>query len=72
MSKGGSDIARIQKEIARLSPDKVRHMARWLEEYEARLWDSQIEKDARSGGPLERLAKKAIEDFRAGRTRPLP
>ena len=35
-------------------------------------WDAQIEEDARSGGPLDRLARKALADFRAGRCQPLP
>ena len=35
-------------------------------------WDAQIEEDARSGGPLDRLARKAMADFKAGRCRPLP
>lgn len=67
-----SKVAQIQAEIAKLPPDKVRRVARWLEEYEAELWDKQIKKDARPGGPLDRLAGKALEDFRAGRTRPFP
>lgn len=35
-------------------------------------WDAQIEEDARPGGPLDKLAKQAIEDFKAGRCTPLP
>jgi hypothetical protein len=35
-------------------------------------WDAQIEEDARSGGPLDGLARKAMEDFKAGRCKALP
>jgi len=35
-------------------------------------WDTQIEEDARPGGPLDKLAQKAIADFKAGRCTPLP
>ena len=35
-------------------------------------WDAQIEEEARPGGPVDRLARKAMADFRAGRRQPLP
>jgi hypothetical protein len=34
-------------------------------------WDTQIEVDARSGGPLDRLAQQAIAEFKASRCRSL-
>lgn len=35
-------------------------------------WDAQIEEDARPGGPLDKLAQKAISESKAGRCTPLP
>ncbi len=35
-------------------------------------WDAQIEADARAGGPLDRLAREAMADFKAGRCQTLP
>jgi hypothetical protein len=34
------------------------------------LWDKQIDADAKAGR-LDKLAEKALEDYRAGRTKPL-
>ena len=34
-------------------------------------WDRQIEADAKAG-KLDRLAEEALEEFRAGKTRPFP
>ena len=35
-------------------------------------WDAQIEEDARPEGPLDKLAQKAVSEFKAGRCTPLP
>lgn len=35
-------------------------------------WDAQIEEDARPGGPLDKLAQKAMSEFKAGCCTPLP
>ena len=40
-------------------------------EYEAELWDRQIEADIRSG-KLDKLGQEALEELRAGKTRPYP
>jgi hypothetical protein len=34
-------------------------------------WDRQIEEDVKAG-KLDRLAEEALEEFRAGKTRPFP
>ena len=38
----------------------------WLQEYEAKAWDRQYERDAKSG-KLDQFANQAIADFRAGK-----
>jgi hypothetical protein len=42
----------------------------WFEEFDAAQFDAKIERDAKAG-KLDQLARKARQDFRAGRTREL-
>ncbi len=42
----------------------------WLAEHAEREWDEQIERDERAGR-LDALIDRALEEHRAGRTRPL-
>ena len=65
-------VEQIESEIAQLPAHQVWELDRWLAEHKARLWDDEMERDAQPGGPLDRLAQKAIEDFHAGRTTKLP
>ncbi len=58
-------------QVQRLPPAEVFELGRWLREYEAELWDRQIEADIRSG-KLDKLGEKALEELRAGKTRPFP
>jgi hypothetical protein len=67
-----SKVEQIETEIAGLTADEVWKLDDWLAEHKARLWDEEMARDARPSGPLNRLAKKAIEDFHAGRTTRLP
>ena len=67
-----SKVEQIEAEIAVLPAADVWELDDWLAEHKARLWDEEMARDARPGGPLDRLAKKTIEDFHAGRTTRLP
>jgi hypothetical protein len=64
-------VEEIEAEIAKLKPVEVRQVARWLAEYEAELWDKQIVDDA-AAGKIDRFIKEALEEYRQGKTRPLP
>ena len=66
-----SPVEKIEAQIAKLSSKDVARLTKWLVEYDAALWDKQIEQDAKSGR-LDKLAAEARADYRAGRTRPLP
>ena len=35
-------------------------------------WDQEMMEDARSGGPLDCMAEKALKEFNQGKTCPLP
>lgn len=64
-------VEEIESEIAKLAPAEVRLVAKWLEEYAAELWDKRIEEDA-AAGKLDKFVEEALEEYRQGKTRPLP
>ena len=56
--------------IEKLSPKELDELEAHLKEVRARLWDEQIERDAKSG-KLDGLAEKAKANFAAGRFKEL-
>jgi hypothetical protein len=65
-----STVEEITAAIERLPVDQLARLRAWLLEYSERLWDEQIERDAREGR-LDDLVNQALEEHRVGRTRPL-
>lgn len=63
-------VEEIVKAVEQLSPDKLVKFQAWYEEFSAALFDAKIERDSLEG-KFDELAEKAIEDFRAGRSREL-
>jgi hypothetical protein len=61
-----STVQEIEKAVQHLSRQDLERFRKWFEEYEAQVWDNQIEQDAKSG-KLDKLADKAIADFHAGK-----
>jgi hypothetical protein len=59
-------IQEIKQAIKGLSPNELARFRHWFEEYDARAWDGQFERDAKSG-KLNKLADKAVADYRAGK-----
>jgi hypothetical protein len=65
-----SKLEKIEQDIASLTPGEVAKLARWFAEFQADVWDKQIEADAEAGR-LDRQAEQALGAYRAGKTRPL-
>ena len=65
-----STVEEITAAIEHLSAEEVARVQTWLAEYAERLWDERIERDERAGR-LDHLIDRALEEHRAGRTRPL-
>jgi hypothetical protein len=65
-----SSIDEIEQAVRDLPTEDLREFRRWFLEFDAQLWDRQIERDA-AEGKLDRLADEALEELRQGRTRPL-
>ncbi len=63
-------LEKIEQEIASLDPADIRRLAEWLAEFQADLWDKQIEDDAKAGR-LDKLFADAEADIAAGKIRPL-
>ena len=56
----------IEKAVAKLPPEQLAKFRAWFAEFEARLFDEQIERDAKAG-KLDALAARARANHRAGR-----
>jgi flagellar motor switch protein FliG len=65
-----STVQEIETAIQKLKPQEIHEVADWLQELREELWDKQIDAGAKAGR-LDELAEKALEDYRAGRTKPL-
>jgi len=65
-----STVQEIETAIQKLKPQEINEVADWLQELREELWDKQIDADAKAGR-LDKLAEKALEDYRTGRTQPL-
>ena len=63
-------IQEIEQAIAELSPKELARFRVWFEEFDAQAWDDQFERDVKAG-KLDKLADKAIRDFRAGKAKEL-
>jgi hypothetical protein len=63
-------VQEIEKAITQLKGDELSQLITWFEEYQADLWDKQIESDALSGR-LDKLVAEAKAEYDAGQCRPL-
>jgi hypothetical protein len=64
------DIKEIESAIAQLPTSELAELAKWFEEFQARVWDEQLEQDVKSGR-LDALLKQAEQDFEQGQCDPL-
>ncbi len=63
-------VEEIEAAITQLPREEQERLAGWFEEFQAKLWDQQIEADIRAG-KLDRLARQAKQDFADGKCTPL-
>jgi hypothetical protein len=56
----------IELAVQKLPREKLAQFRRWFEEFDAKQWDAQFEKDVEAG-KLDALADEAIEDLKKGR-----
>lgn len=66
-----STVKDIKQAIEQLPKKDFWELSEWVIQRHEDEWDKQIERDILAG-KLDKLAEEAIEDFKAGRTRPFP
>lgn len=60
-------VAQISGAVRRLPKRDLAKFRKWFVEYDAAAWDQQFAKDV-ADGRLDRLAREALKELRAGRT----
>ena len=60
------DVKEIESAIANLPPGEIAELAKWFEEFQAQIWDQQIERDLKAGR-LDSLLEEAKQDFEHNR-----
>ena len=60
-------VTEISGAVKRLPKRDLARFRKWFAEYDAAVWDQQLESDA-NAGKLEALIREAQRDHRAGRT----
>ncbi len=62
-----SKLEAIEKKVSGLSADELSEFRRWFAEFDAAVWDRQIERDVKAG-KLDALADEAVRDHAAGKS----
>jgi hypothetical protein len=65
-----SELEQLAERIQRLSREELRKFREWFVEFDARVWDEQIEVDAKAGR-LDPLVSEARDQYKAGKSRKL-
>ena len=63
-------IEKIEKEVRALTPRELSTFRAWFSEFDAAVWDRQIETDVNTG-KLDTLANEALAEHVAGHSREL-
>lgn len=63
-----SEVEKLEERIAKLAPRDLAQFRAWFLEFDARVWDQQIEADAKAG-KLDHLIGEALADYKAGKAR---
>jgi hypothetical protein len=59
-------VQEIKEAVSQLSCEDLAAFRFWFAEFDAALWDQQLEADV-AAGRLDQLAEEALKDFREGR-----
>jgi hypothetical protein len=63
-------VETIEQQVAALKPEELASFRQWFTSFDADAWDEQIAADV-SGGRLDAFADAALDQYRAGKTKPL-
>ncbi|WP_444980514.1 hypothetical protein [Microseira wollei] len=59
-------LQEIERAVSQLSPEDLAAFRIWFTEFDAAIWDRQLEADV-AAGRLDALADKALQDLKEGR-----
>jgi hypothetical protein len=65
-----SRVEKIELQVRELSAGELASFREWFAEFDAAVWDEQLEAHAKAG-KLDGLAERALRDHAAGRSRKL-
>lgn len=65
-----ASVAEITGAVKRLPKRDLARFRKWFTEYDAAVWERQLESDT-AAGKLDALVREAQRDYRAGRTKAL-
>jgi hypothetical protein len=65
-----SELDKLAERIKQLSPEELKRFRAWFAEFDARVWDAQIEADSKAG-KLDALVAEGLAEYEAGKTRKL-
>ncbi|MCU1232325.1 MAG: hypothetical protein JWP63_292 [Candidatus Solibacter sp.] len=60
-------VESLEGEVKRLSSEELKAFRDWFARFDAEVWDTQIEADAKNGN-LRSLADRAVRDHNSGRS----
>ena len=63
-------VEKLEFLIKSLSREELAQFREWFAEFDAQIWDRQIETDT-AAGKLDRLIEESMADHRANKSRPL-
>jgi len=63
-------VEKLELLIESLFPEELAKFREWFADFDAQIWDRQIQSDA-AAGKLDRLIDESMADHRANKTRPL-
>jgi len=67
MALGMDRVENIEGQVKSLNSEELRAFREWFATFDAEVWDSQIEADAKNG-KLRSLAERALRDHESGRS----
>jgi len=65
-----TSVEQITGAVKRLPKKDLARFRKWFADYDAAVWDRQLDQDT-TAGRLDALAREALRDHQAGRTREL-
>ncbi|MGB9179232.1 MAG: hypothetical protein WCB68_08285 [Pyrinomonadaceae bacterium] len=64
------DVKEIEAAITSLQPSQLAELAKWFEEFQAQVWDRQLEHDSEAGR-FDELLEQVEREFQDGQCEPL-